>query len=85
MSLLIIFVALVLFTLKGETEGFPSNDEIPASLYGSSHGDKQSLPTRIGAVFWTQTLIHCHAFVYAHWSRRGFYEVKKINSVLWQG
>ncbi len=76
LTLLVIFVAVVLFTLQGETEDFPSNDEIPASIYGDSHGNKELLPMRVGKVFWSRTYVHCHALAYAHWSRRGFHDVQ---------
>ncbi len=76
LSFLAITVIIFLFAIQGESGDFPSNDEIPASIYGDSHGDKFWTSSNFGNIFASKTYAHSHALAYAHSTRRGFYKVE---------
>lgn len=74
--LLVTFVVVMsLPTQLGETADFPSNDQLPASLHGETHGAKNLRIIRIGNGFVSAAWVHAHALAAAHWDRYGFYRV----------
>ena len=73
-TFLIIFTLIAAVLYDGHTDDWPDNDDLPSSVYASTHGEKEWFANlfQLGN---PHTRVHVHCIAAAHWDRDGYYNL----------
>ena len=73
LTFLVIFILAAIVVYHGHTGDWPDNDELPSSVYASTHGIKKWF----NKWWWHNghTIVHVHCIAAAHNDRAGYYNL----------